>query len=56
MTIGTVERAFQLAQTGQYERCAEIAVQLRLEGYDSVTNHFLSDTLKKQLLHACRTS
>lgn len=49
-----MERAFQLARTGEYEQPAQIARELRFEGYEAVTNHFGSVSLKKQLIAECR--
>ncbi len=54
MKLGTIERAFQLARTGNHPHCEAIAAQLRSEGYESVANHFASALLKKQLLLICR--
>lgn len=49
-----IERAFQLARSGEYEQAAQIARALRLERYESVASHFGSASLKRQLVAECQ--
>jgi hypothetical protein len=51
-----LERAFELARSGEHSRCATIARRLSLEGYEQVNNHFTSNLLRKQLLAACHSA
>ena len=51
--ISVLERAFELARSGEYQQCAPIARQLQREGYEQVARHFDSPSLKRQLLAAC---
>ena len=47
----TLERAFELARTGDYQRVADISKQLRSEGYD--LSQLEGDGLRKQLRLIC---
>jgi hypothetical protein len=47
--VSTVERAYQIAETGQYRLISEVREQLRLEGYADATAQFTSRTLTKDL-------
>jgi hypothetical protein len=45
----TVERAFELAKSGQFRIPHEIQERLRSEGYTDALGHFSSPTLKADL-------
>ncbi len=47
----TLERAFELARTGEYLRLADITKQLRAEGY--AVNQLEGGSLRKQLRLIC---
>lgn len=47
----TLERAFELAQSGEYVRLADITKQLRAEGYP--LNQLEGVSLRKQLRLIC---
>jgi hypothetical protein len=47
MTI--VERAFQLAASGDCQSIPEMEKQLKREGFSSVSEHLRGGTLRKQL-------
>lgn len=44
-----VERALELARTGDYPRLGELERQLRAEGYSAVLAHLDSPSLRRQL-------
>lgn len=46
---GLVERAFQLAASGGFERLRDIAAHLNREGYYEVEDHFGCPLLRRQL-------
>ena len=48
-TTSTVERAFELARSGEYPAIADIRRQLKIEGFGSVDQHFSGPSLVKQL-------
>ena len=45
--VGTIERAFQLAKTGQFRTLTQIQQRLRSEGYDE--SYLETKELRKQL-------
>jgi hypothetical protein len=45
----TVERAYELAKSGQFRSAYEIQERLRAEGDTDATGHFSSPTLKADL-------
>jgi hypothetical protein len=47
---GTVERAFELAGSGECRTMRDLEVQLRRELYDNVQEHLRSPSLRDQLL------
>ena len=49
----TVERAFELAQSGKFEKVAQIRSQLKHEGWESVDEHLAGPTLRIQLKAIC---
>ena len=48
--VGIVERAFQLAKSGTCHDMFDLRGQLENEGYESVGQHLIGPTIKKQLL------
>jgi hypothetical protein len=50
----TLERAFELARTGEYAGVAEITKQLRAEGF--ATSQLTGATLLRQLRGLCQTA
>ncbi|RYD90176.1 MAG: hypothetical protein EOP61_30130 [Sphingomonadales bacterium] len=54
MTSKTVlERAFELARSGQFSRWNEVAKRLSREGYMGVTSHFSGVHLRRQINELC---
>jgi hypothetical protein len=53
--IDIIERAFQLAQSGQFRNLRDIARQLKHEGY-SVQHHLEGRSIKDQLHSAIKRS
>ncbi len=56
MSIGTVARAYQLADSGLCRTVSEIGLHLRRERYESVDEHLRSPTLNRQLRERCRAT
>jgi chitinase len=52
----TVERAFELARSGECRNVAEIERQLKAEGFDGVAQHLQGAAIKKQLRELCQAS
>ena len=52
----TVERAYELARSGQFANCSEIAFRLKQEGYVEVRSHFDGQVMKRQLLKLCQAA
>jgi hypothetical protein len=50
-----IERALELARSGQFERTTQLRQVLKREGYDAVEAH-LSGSLAKQIAELCRSS
>ncbi len=50
--VTVIERAFQLAQSGNYETVVAIKDRLRREGYDA--EQIMGGTLRAQLRALCR--
>lgn len=50
--IGTVERAFQLAKSGEFLSIANIRQQLRFEQRSDVDAHLAGSSIRKQLMGA----
>ena len=48
-SIGTLERAFQLARTGACHSVVEIRHRLHAEGYEGVHGHLNGSTIQRQL-------
>lgn len=46
---GTVERAFELARSGQYRTVNDIRAQLRKEGHSDVQQHLGGKLIRTQL-------
>lgn len=51
--MGTVERAFQLARSGDCASLEDIRVLLAKEGYELVSAHLAGPTLRRALLQLC---
>lgn len=52
----TVERALELARSGNCKNMTELRNQLRHERYDDVAEHLSGSLMRKQLLEAIRIS
>lgn len=52
--IPIIERAFQLAGSGQFDGPGQIAAYLAREGYLDVEDHFQAPLLRRQLRETCR--
>ncbi|GAA0731547.1 hypothetical protein [Sphingomonas japonica] len=51
---GTVERAYELARTGDYTTIEQIRAVLIREQHVSVQQHLSGPTLRRELLKLCR--
>lgn len=49
MPTGTVQRAFELAESGGFQSIPEIVARLKKEQYDTVEAHLAGSLIKKQL-------
>lgn len=49
MTKGTIERAFELARSGQYRTVEEIQATLSKEGCESVAQHLQGPQIRHEL-------
>lgn len=56
MRMGVVERAFQLAASGEFNRPGEISSHLRREGYLNAPDHIHFPFLSRQLRDTCRAA
>ena len=54
--IHVVERAFQLARSGQFRNLPEIRLRLHAEGYDGITAHLGGPSIKKQITSLCSSA
>ena len=54
--IPIVERAYQLARSGEFANCSEIAARLKLEGHVDVRAHLDGQFIKSQLLKLCQAA
>jgi len=54
--VGIIERAFQLARSGEYASVAEIRQKLDQEGYPNIQAHLASRTLITALRKLCSAS
>ena len=54
--VPTVERAYQMARSGQFANCSEIAFRLKQEGHVEVRSHFDGQVIKRQLLKLCQAA
>jgi hypothetical protein len=52
--LGTVERAYQLAKSGQCTRLDDIRSRLIHEGYEAVQQHLGAPSLRRDLTRLCR--
>ena len=53
---GTIERAFQLAQSGKFSTIRAIEMRLKGEQHDQVESHLSGPFIRKQLLTQCRVA
>ncbi len=53
MKPSTLERAFELARSGDYTGVAQIRKQLLLERFDLVETHLSGSAVKKQIRDVC---
>jgi hypothetical protein len=51
--LGTVERAFELARTGEFRTIEEIASRLKQERQESVDAHLTGGSIRKDLRQIC---
>jgi hypothetical protein len=49
----TLERAFALAESGEYASVPELRIRLRSEGYDQVDAHLAGRSISRQLRALC---
>ena len=56
MSIGTVARAYQLADSGLCRTVSEIGQHLRRERYESVDEHLRAPTLNRELRERCKAT
>lgn len=54
--VTTVERAYQLARSGESETIEALADRLAIEGHDDVEEHLSAPSLRKELLGLCRAN
>ena len=52
----TVERAYELAKSGECANLDEIRHQLTLERYENITSHLMAPALSRELRALCRAS
>jgi hypothetical protein len=52
----TLERAFELARTGEYAGVNEIRAQLKREQHESVDAHLAGPSLSRQLKALCEAA
>jgi hypothetical protein len=50
MSVGIIERAFQLARSGEYRSMEDVRRRLAREGYESVSAHLGGRLIKDQLM------
>jgi hypothetical protein len=55
-TISTVDRAIELAQSGQMHSVNEIRQRLRREGHESVHQHLHGPAINRQLIDLIRAA
>ena len=51
---GTIARAFELAESGEYEGAAQIRARLKQEGYWDAAAQVAGPSLTRQLSEICR--
>jgi hypothetical protein len=51
--LGTVERAFELARSGEFRTIEEIASRLKQERQESVDAHLTGGSIRKELRQIC---
>jgi hypothetical protein len=52
----TIERAYELARSGEYANPTQICARLRVEGYYDAQMQLQGTAIRKSLLNACRRS
>lgn len=53
-SLTTLERAFQLARTGEFAGASQIRLKLTADGYSGVNLHIAGTSLVRQLNRICR--
>ncbi|MFL6749288.1 MAG: hypothetical protein ACJ8E6_11475 [Sphingomicrobium sp.] len=56
MGLHTLERAFELAQSGECGTIDDIRRKLKAESYSQVDAHLAGATVRRQLLDLCKTA
>jgi hypothetical protein len=54
--IGTIERAFQLARSGECASASDIRSRLTREGFASVNEHLSGPSIRRDLNTLCKTA
>jgi hypothetical protein len=53
---GIIERAYQLARSGEFASVGQIKDRLKTEGYTCIALHFSGKSLQRSLLQLCSDS
>lgn len=56
LEVNAIQRAFELAASGQFPTLADVRRQLRKEDYVNVTAHLGGVTIRRQLLKLIRNA
>jgi hypothetical protein len=51
MRVGIIERAYQMAESGQFHNLVDLQRQLGREGYEAVHMHLNGKHTRQQLVH-----
>ncbi len=54
--VGTIERAYQLARSGDYGTVRQLRTQLEREGYFDAASQIMSPSLMRDLGRCCRAA
>lgn len=54
--LSTVERAYQLARSGQCRNVDELRTRLTREGYEAVQAHLSGPSIKRDLAALCKAA
>jgi len=55
-SLSTLERAFELARTGEYDNLNDLRAKLKAEHHDQVDAHLAGPSIKRQLMRLCEES